>query len=45
VQLSRSGVFEAFFQALAGLSKTAHLVQMFDRCSTDGVSRPAEGHR
>ncbi len=29
-QLSRSGVFEAFFQALAELSPTAHLVQMFD---------------
>jgi transposase len=29
-RLSRAGVFEAFFQALAGLSRTAHLVQMFD---------------
>lgn len=29
-RLSRSGVFEAFFQALAELSRTAHLVQMFD---------------
>src|SRR5579875_2753436 len=29
-RLSRSGVFEAFFQALAGLSPSAHLVQMFD---------------
>ena len=29
-RLGRSGVFEAFFQALAGLSQTAHLVQMFD---------------
>ena len=28
-RLSRTGVFEAFFQALAGLSPTAHLVQMF----------------
>jgi transposase len=27
---SRTGTFEAFFQALAGLSRTAHLVQMFD---------------
>jgi transposase len=26
-RLSRTGVFEAFFQALAGLSRTAHLVQ------------------
>jgi transposase len=29
-RLSRSGVFEAFFQALAEMSPTAHLVQMFD---------------
>ena len=29
-RLSRSGVFEAFFQALAECSGTAHLVQMFD---------------
>jgi transposase len=29
-RLSRTGAFEAFFQALAGLSRTAHLVQMFD---------------
>ena len=29
-RLSRSGVFEAFFQLLAETSKTAHLVQMFD---------------
>src|SRR5579859_2504439 len=29
-RLSQRGVFEAFFQALAELSKTAHLVQMFD---------------
>ncbi len=29
-RLSRSDVFEAFFQALAETSKTAHLVQMFD---------------
>lgn len=28
--LSRSGVFEAFFQLLAEISQTAHLVQMFD---------------
>ena len=28
--LSRTGVFEAFFQILAETSKTAHLVQMFD---------------
>ena len=29
-RLSRSGVFEAFFQLLAETSKTAHLVQMLD---------------
>ena len=29
-RLSRSGVFELFFEALASLSKSAHLVQMFD---------------
>ena len=29
-RLSRAGVFEAFFQALAALSQTAHLVQMSD---------------
>src|ERR671927_523970 len=28
--LSQAGVFEAFFDALASLSRTAHLVQMFD---------------
>ena len=29
-RLSQSGTFEAFFDALAALSETAHLVQMFD---------------
>ena len=29
-RLSRTGTFEAFFEALASLSGTAHLVQMFD---------------
>jgi transposase len=29
-RLSRCGTFEAFFDALAALSETAHLVQMFD---------------
>ena len=29
-RLSQAGVFEAFFEALAALSGTAHLVQMFD---------------
>ena len=32
-RLSRAGVFEAFFEALAALSGTAHLVQMFDSTS------------
>ena len=29
-RLSEAGVFEAFFEALAATSSTAHLVQMFD---------------
>jgi transposase len=29
-RLSRSGTFEAFFDALAAMSETAHLAQMFD---------------
>ncbi len=29
-RLSKAGVFEAFFDSLAGLSSSAHLVQMFD---------------
>jgi len=29
-RLSNSGVFEAFFEALAGLSETAGIIQMFD---------------
>jgi transposase len=29
-RLSKAGVFEAFFDALAGMSATAHLIQMFD---------------
>ena len=29
-RLSQSGIFELFFEALASLSKTADLVQMFD---------------
>ena len=29
-RLSRSGTFEAFFNALAAMSEAAHLVQMFD---------------
>ena len=29
-RLSKAGVFEAFFDSLAGLSSSAHLVQLFD---------------
>ena len=29
-RLRQAGVFEAFFETLAGLSDTAHLIQMFD---------------
>jgi transposase len=29
-RLSQAGVFEAFFEALAAMSETAYLVQMFD---------------
>jgi transposase len=29
-RLSKAGAFEAFFDALAGMSATAHLIQMFD---------------
>jgi transposase len=29
-RLSQTGVFEAFFEALAAMSETAHLIQMFD---------------
>src|SRR5215213_435659 len=29
-RLSQAGVFEAVFEALAALSQTAHLIQMFD---------------
>src|SRR5579864_2627015 len=29
-RLSKAGVFEAFFDALASMSSTAHLIQMFD---------------
>jgi transposase len=29
-RLSKAGVFEGFFDTLAGLSSTAHLIQMFD---------------
>jgi transposase len=39
-RLSQSGVFQAFFEALAAMSDTPHLVQMFD--STVGA-RPRLG--
>ena len=29
-RLSKAGVFEAFFETLAGMSSSAHLIQMFD---------------
>jgi transposase len=29
-RLSKAGVFEAFFEALASMSPSAHLIQMFD---------------
>ena len=38
-RLSRSGTFEAFFDALAALSETAHLVQMFDSTVVAPMSR------
>jgi hypothetical protein len=39
-RLSRSGTFEALFDALAAMSETAHLVQMFD---STVVGRPCLG--
>jgi transposase len=46
-RLSQSGVFEAFFEALAAMSDTPHLVQMFDstvvRAHVSGAS--AKGGR
>jgi len=50
-RLSRAGVFEAFFEALAALSGTAHLVQMFDstivraRVSAAGAKGGRAGRR
>ena len=29
-RLSKAGVFEAFFETLAGMNSSAHLIQMFD---------------
>jgi transposase len=48
-RLSRSGVFETFFEALASLSERAHLVQMFDstviraHVSAAGAKRGQDG--
>ena len=48
-RLSRSGVFETFFEALASLSARAHLVQMFDstviraHVSAAGAKRGQDG--
>src|ERR1700745_1014967 len=42
-RLSRTGVFEAFFQILAEQSRTAHLVQFFDSTIVRAhVSAPGE---
>ena len=49
-RLSQAGVFEAFFDALARLSRTAHLVQMFDstivraHVSAAGAKGGQDGH-
>ena len=39
-RLSQSGVFDAFFEALAAMSPTAHLVQMFDSTANSDSIRP-----
>ena len=39
-RLSRAGIFEAFFDALAALSESAHLVQMFTPRWRAPTSRP-----
>jgi len=56
-RLSKAGVFEAFFDALASMSSSAHLIQMFDSTIvrahvyklildlTDGVSWPLSFRR
>src|SRR3954463_15545321 len=49
-RLSQAGVFEAFFDALAAMSQTAHLVQMLDstivraHVSAAGAKGGLEGH-
>ena len=42
-RLSRSGVFEAFFQLLAECSETAHLVQFFDSTTARAHAAGAKG--
>jgi transposase len=48
-RLSKAGVFEAFFNTLASMSATAHLIQMFDspivraHVSAAGAVRQEEG--
>jgi transposase len=46
-RLSRAGTFEAFFQALAGCSETAGLIQMFDSttCRAHVSAAGAKGGR
>jgi transposase len=50
-RLSKAGVFEAFFDALASMSSTAHLLQMFDstvvraRVSAAGAKGGKQGKR
>ena len=42
-RLSRSGVFEAFFQILAECSETAHLIQFFDSARAHVSAAGAKG--
>ncbi len=39
-RLSKAGVFEAFFDALASMSSSAHLIQMFDSRLCARMCRP-----
>ena len=41
-RLSKAGVFEAFFDALASMSSSAHLIQMFDSTIGARMCRPPE---
>ena len=40
-RLSKAGVFEAFFDTLAEMSASAHLIQMFDSTTVRGHSQAA----